>query len=75
MKITANQRELTERALDELFDAMMEGEQLRGDQLLRATRLYTQAAAIYRERPDGARKVRDDFGSKRRTTPQGEMQV
>lgn len=66
MNLTNTDRELIERALDEMWQRIDPGESLA------LTNLYCQAISIVRERTEGVRKVRRDFG-RRRPTPQMEI--
>jgi hypothetical protein len=63
--LSERERERIERALDAMYDIIMDDEDATGAELLMATRLYVQAVGIVRERPPGDRKVRSDFMHKR----------
>jgi hypothetical protein len=73
MNITNDERELLERALDELHE-LCRYHCDNGPELARATGLYLRSISVVRDRPEGERRVRSDFMTKR-PTPQGEMPV
>lgn len=76
MNITPDQRDTLERALDALYDVMLDEESAWAD-YQRAIALYVHAQAIVRDLPPGVRRVRSDlFGSHRRpASPQQELRL
>lgn len=70
MRLSEQQRELIERALDAQALCLATGQR----PTVGETRLYQRAIAIVRELPAGARRMRSDFLSKR-PTPQTELPI